>query len=432
MRRLSRLFGLLGGACTICIGQAAFAQNYDPFLDSEIPFDISRGHNVSVVDRERPEYDPLGVRLASLLVYPSAQLGVGYSTNVFGSANNPTSDAFFAFDPRLTVQSDWSRHAAGFHASGAFRRFAEATLKNENGFSVGTDGRLDVGPSSYLNASIGGTRDYEAQYSGSFPQNAARSVEYFRKNAMFRATYQGARLKIIGSTDITDFNFRDTQLLNGAVLDQDFRDRTIYRGSGRVELALSPDTAGFVQATYSSIGYKRPLTTGGNRDGHEFRVLGGATLDLTALIRGSIGLGYVRRDYDSPAFKSFGGLSADIRLQYFPSQITTVTLSAQRKIEDSILANSSGYFVNAVSLSVDHELLRNLLLNAEFDYQRNVFQTVTRRDQMFRVTGGARYLINRSLTLSANTTYFDRTSSGLPTGQQFDEWRGTLSLTISL
>jgi hypothetical protein len=124
----------------------------EPFLQSEIPFDFDRGRNVSVVDRERPEYQALGIQTGGFTLFPRLQAGVGYSDNVFGSDVNKREDVFFTLDPQITASSNWSRHALSATASANIRRYAEEDLKNTEGWNLGVDGRYELVGSSYLAA----------------------------------------------------------------------------------------------------------------------------------------------------------------------------------------------------------------------------------------------------------------------------------------
>jgi hypothetical protein len=105
----------IGGALFIAPGFApnlAIAQTSSlllpPATTSGDAYD--RGHNVSVTERGRPEYDALGVRLGSFIVNPQLTTSIGYSDNVFNDNSNKKSDVYTAFEPYVNVASDWSVH----------------------------------------------------------------------------------------------------------------------------------------------------------------------------------------------------------------------------------------------------------------------------------------------------------------------------------
>ena len=82
---------------------------------------------------------------------------------------------------------------------------------------------------------------------------------------------------------------------------------------------------------------------------------------------------------------------------------------------------SPGYLHSQVSLSLDHELLRNLLLNLNVDYINDDFKGVNRTDNGFDAGVGAKFLVRRELYLGASYTYSHRDSSGPQAGSPFSE-----------
>jgi hypothetical protein len=419
-------------ASALFMPAAGHAQAFGPLLGTEIPFNTDLGRNVGVTDRKRPEVEALGIRTGGFIILPQIETGAGYTNNVYGALTGKTSDAFFTIEPQVIAQSQWSRHELDFTARGAFKRFGSQTAKNEDGAYINANGRIDIGEANMIEGIASYQRAYEAQYSGSFPSNAAGSVPYSRLTGLVRGTFVSNRVRLIGDLDINKFTFDDTPALSGAVIGQKFRDRTDSRASGRVEYLLSPDAAAFVEGTYLDSNYDHKELLGANRSSNEVRLLGGFTFDLTALIRANVGVGIVRRNYDSPVYNNIHGVAADIQLSYFFDELTTFTLGARRDVQDAIVSNSPGYISSRVLLRADHELLRNLLPYVQGEYEHDQFQDITRRDNLYRFRAGANYLANRHWQLEPEVSYIKRDSSGTPLGQAFKEVQFTLRLTAKL
>lgn len=432
---------VLAGAATALPGHAA-AQNINQyFLDSPIPFDVSRGNNVSVLDRPRPDYEAAGVRLGSFLAYPQVKGGAGYTDNVFGQQRGGVDDAFFTIDPKISVASDWSRHALTADAGGKLKRYASYGDKDENGWFADGTGRIDIGDSA-IETTARIRKGYQTQASGTFPVNSRQSVPFLQSTLEARGTYQGARFRLIGFADTNRINFDDVRALDGSVIDQDVRDQRVSRGSGRVEFAATPAAAAFAQVTYTATSYDDRNAIGGfgNRDSREWAAIGGATFDLTALMRGTVGVGYIDRNYKNAVYPKLSGPTFDVRVDYFLTQLTTLTLEAQRNIEDSVSQGitgtltraSGGYFVNQVKLRADHELLRNLILHAYGGYETNDFKGVSRFDKIWNAGTGADYFVNRRVGLGTTLDYIDRHSRGTPIGQPYNEFRATVSMLYQI
>ncbi len=425
---------VLLSAISLGIAQPALAQSNDlgPFLNSPIPFDNDRGRNIGVTERARPELDPVGIRAGSLTAFPSVTAGVGVSDNVFANTNNTRTDAYFAFNPRIRLVTNWSTNKLTLEGGGDIIRFVNTPLKNQDGYDASLGGEYAIGRDTQVIGFLQVRRGYEAQFSSAAPNNALRSVDFVQSSGVVRGTHQLGRFKATLAVDVNRLNFSDLPVPSrGIIIDQDFRDVTVVRGAARMAYAISPDTAVFAEASYSSINNDKK-TFGANianRGGNQTVVLGGVSLDLTALLRAHAGVGYTRRVFDaSGTYRPISGLAYDGRLTYFLSELTNISVGATRSIEEAVVIGSSGLFSNTYRARVDHELLRNLLLYGQAEFQRNRFEGISRRDAVFVGRIGGTYLGIGRINLSAGVSYIDRSSSGQLTGQQFKEWRGVVAV----
>jgi hypothetical protein len=315
------------------------------------------------------------------------------------------------------------------HVRGNFRRFLDYSIKNEDGYDVGVDGRLDIIGDSNLRAAVNADRIYINQLSGDFPRFSAASVPLDRQVASLRGTYALNRLQLIGDVNVTRLNYSDTRALDGSIIDQDYLDRTATRLTARAEYNISPVTSLFVQGVYTLHDYK-VVDVDFDRSGNELRVIGGAAFDITPLIRTRVGVGYLTRQYDAAGVANLSGLAFDAQVDYLITQLTTITLSARRDIRDAIVIGSQGYTASRATAEVDHELLRNLILVARADLESDDFARIDRNDRLFHIGASALYTLNRSMVLTPSIDYSNRDSSGAQIGQRFNELRAGLSLTL--
>jgi hypothetical protein len=409
------------------------AQLQGSLLGSEYAPPADRGRNTSVLERERPEYEARGIREGSFLIFPRIVIGGGYSDNVYGLTTNEQDDAFLAVDPSVSVESQWGRHALTFQGGGRFRRFAEETPKNETGFNAAANGRLDIDRATTFNAGASIQKLYEQRASGSFPVDALASVPFYRTSGFGRLTRQGGPIRGILGIDYDRLSFKNVRAIGGGTLVQRDRNRDVIRATGRADYALTPDISAFGQLSYATVEYERPLANGlANRDGKEGRVSAGVSFDLTALIRGEVGVGYIRRAFDSGLYPDIGGVAAEARVEYFVTPLTTLSAVGRRYIEDSNILGSGGFYANVISAGVDHELLRNLLLNGRVEYESDDFQGIVRKDGIFSVSGGARYFMNRNVGVGIDAGYIDRRSNDNRFGIEYKEFHGSLSFTVQL
>lgn len=421
---------LLAAASLLAAGiPAAHAQTSRSVLDTGIAFDLPQTDRVTVLQRPHPEVDALGVHAGAFLIFPQIELAANATNNVFGATTDKDSDAYATIAPRLDARSDWSRHQLLAHARGTFRRFLNFPIKNEDGYDIGVESRLDIIGDSNLRAAVNADRIYINQLSGDFPRFAAASVPLDRQVASLRGTAAFNRLQLIGDVNVTRLNYSDTRARDGSVIDQDYLDRTATRLTGRAEYNISPVTSLFVQGVYTLHDYK-VANFDFNRSGDELRVIGGAAFDVTPLIRTRLGVGYLTRHYDTAGVADLSGLALDAQVDYLVTELTTVSLSARRDVRDAIVVGSPGYVASRLTAEIDHELLRNLILIARADLEKDDFSRIDRTDTLYHVGASALYTLNRSMVLTPSIDYSNRNSSGTQIGQRFNELRAGLSLTL--
>jgi hypothetical protein len=386
---------------------------------------------VSVLERDRPGYQALGIHEGSFTLFPSIETGLGFSDNILATRTNTESDGYFMANPSLTAQSNWSTNAVSAAVGGQFQKYFSHATEDEVGGFGRVDGELDIDRENNLTGEIAARRTFEERDSGDYPVGAAAPLAYDQEGFTIRGTHEAGRVKAIVSTDFNNLTYDSVDSLAGGKLDESFRDQQVYRVATRGEYAFTPDTSAFVQVGYSRSNYTADIGPGiPNRNSNAGRFLVGGAFDITALLRGYVGLGYESRQYDSNFYGQLSGFAGDARLEYFPTQLTTFTLQFRRLIQDSIILNSGGYFSTGVNLRVDHELLRNLLLNAQIDYERDSFQNIDRNDDIYVASFGAKYLVSSSVGLNAGLTYTNRGTAGTVQGLNFNETRFLVSVVL--
>jgi len=410
--------------------QASVAQGISgELLESDLPFSPSRGRNIAVPERPRPAYEASGVRAGSFILLPQVEAGVGYISNVYSSSINPKGDGYAYVAPSIVAKSDWSRHAVIVAAGADFQRYFKLGSENHTDWYVEGQGRLDIVGDSNIAFIQRFAKTTEPRYAEGFPDDAAEPVPVRTMASTVRGTYQGARVRLIGAGSYTRLNYADVDSLAGGIVDQDYRDRHIARISGRAEYAFTPDAAVFVQVSHARIKYNHFTLPIDNRSADENQVLAGVSMDLSGVMRGTFGVGYVRRNFDLATYGKSDGFVADARVEWFVTQLTTVTATVHRYLRDSAVRGAGGYFDNQIGLRIDHELLRNLLLFAQAEFRHDKYQRIDRRDNITFVGGGARYLMNPSWELGGRVEYTDRSSHGADGGRNVNELRALLSIT---
>lgn len=390
---------------------------------------FARDRNQSVRERPHPEYEALGVRLGSFLAYPRVQLDVEHNSNIYAAETNAVDDVVWRVRPEVSVESNWNQHFLQVYARGAFTRYSDYGSEDTDEYDLGLSGRVDIRRSLTGSGGASFARFAEPRTSQNTPEQSAEPIEYdlAQVNAMLERN--SGRLKTSVRVDWRNYDYRDGRNLAGLTVEQDDRDRAVSILTLRGDYALSPDTAIFVQGALNARDYdvaSTPALAARDSDGYE--LLAGANFQVTQLIRGDAGVGYLSQSFDDARFEDVDGFGARARLEWFPTQLTTVTATASRIVEDSVVPGAGGFLSSSVGVQVDHELLRNLILTGQLAYAADKFKGVDREDDRWLAAISGTYLINRHIGLAVTYSYLDQASAGLDRGREFSVQRFAVSL----
>jgi hypothetical protein len=367
---------------------------------------FARDRNISVSQRPRPDYEARGLRTGAFLVYPKITATYEHNDNIYAAETNEVDDNVLRLTPEVALTSDWPRHALAAYARGTFNRFQDFGTEDTDDYGFGASGRLDV----LRNASISGGADHarltEPRTSPNSPAAALEPVQYDLASARVLASREFNRLKLSGRYGYQDFDYRSPPRTGGGIVDQSFRDRSIMEFMGRADYAVSPDTALFFEVTGNTRDYDRqPPAAPLQRDSDGVQALVGANFELGALTRGEIAVGYISQSFKDPTLDKIDGFGARAQVEWFPTELTTLTFAGSRSVEDSATPGAGAYLSSNISAQIDHELMRNVILTAQAAYGEDEYDVIGRRDERKNFGVSATYMINRVVGVTASYSY---------------------------
>ena len=390
---------------------------------------FARDRSIPVRQRPRPEYEALGLPAGAFMAFPSVQIDAEYNDNVFAVSSGADSDVIVHMKPTIELESGWSRHALAAYARADIARYNDFEGENYEDYGLGASGRVDITRAANLAAGVDYASITEPRTSSNAPASTREPISYDMTSGFLAGSRVGGRVKLSARGDIRAYDYEDGVTLGGVVVDQDNRDRTITSLTGRGDYAISPATALFAQVTTNKRDYDTAtsvLLPARDSDGYE--ILAGSNFELGAVARGEVAVGYISQEFDAAAYDKIDGFGARAQLEWFPTQLTTVTATGSRTIEDAGIAGAGGYLSSAVGIQIDHELLRNVLLNAGLTISQDQYEGIDRTDDRTQVSVGGTYLLNRTLGVSVTASHFEQSSDGAGGGSDFDVNRLSISL----
>lgn len=368
----------------------------------------------SPLERDRPEFDPVGARIGSFRLNPSIRIEGDYDSNVLALEDNEIDDFVLALRAELDVESLWQRHR--LKADAYVRQTVHAELTTEDVLEAGAriEGDYDFSRETYLRGSV--SADFLAE-----DRTAITNVSQAREPTRLRRIAANATLghdfgdlSLTFDAQLVGLDFDDAVAADGTPIEQDFRDSIYARGALSLAYDISPRVALVLRGQVDRLAYTNEEQGADalDRDSTGYAIEGGVRLQLTNLLFGEIRAGYLERQSDDPTLPNASGLSFGANLQWDVTPLTTLRLFADRQVEESGSLFNSGNIRAQARLTVEHELLRNLILDGQLRLARidSVGQFDERAEE-YQVRAGVTWLVNRRLRVFGRVSRFDRAGS---------------------
>ena len=380
----------------------------------------------TVMNRGRPDYDPLGVRLGGFILHPSLSVAGTFDSNVFATPSGEKSDFFVTEIPSLSVGSDWNQHAVSLNLSGAFKQYASLSSEDVNNFTAEASGRYDISNGEYFSGDAIYQLLHEDRSNPNAVITAKNPIEYKVMGADLVYVHQKARLGFRIDNTLTAYDFNNASTAAGVTIPENFRDRIEYVVAPRLNYEIIPGYNAFLRVIGNERQYfsqelgAGPAGQNVRRNSHGWEVDAGTAIEITRITTAEVYVGYLKQYYENPLLKSPSGVGFGANLIWNVTPITTIKGGFSQAVAETTLVNASSSLETSVQLTAEHELLRNLLLLASVGYVHDDYQQVgpSRSDNTFGADVGARYLINRNWTATLDVNYSQRDSSAgnIPTG----------------
>ena len=393
----------------------------------DLASNFKRDRNVSVRERPRPDYEAIGVKAGGFTLYPRVTASLEGNDNIYATKADEKADAIWRVKPEVALRSNWSRHALGAFASASVDRYQDFDSENTEEYTLAVNGRLDIVHGSDISGSVQYQALTEPRTSPQSPASSVKPIEYSLVTSKVTGVKEFNRLRLTGRLSDLDYNYDDGVDVLGAPVEQDTRDRNEVYYGGKVEYAMSPDTALFLAVLGNTKNYD--LSTAG-RDSDGYVATVGANFELSEVARGDIAVGYMKQSYDNALYGEIDGFSGEAKVEWFPTALTTVTSTAARTIEEAVTTGSPGYISNNIGVNIDHELLRNVLLSATASYGKDDYKKIDRNDERTGAGASATYLLNRRVGLILKYTYLKQDSSGVNRGTSFTDNKLAASVAL--
>ncbi|TPG42891.1 hypothetical protein EAH79_03400 [Sphingomonas koreensis] len=373
-----------------------------------------------IIDLPGQDLPPEGVPLGPFRLYPSAEAGVVYDSNIYASPTNVVGDGVFVLTPRVEAKLDSGPLNLSLLSELQFRRFFKHSTEDSDAATLRIQGAYDLGSTDTLAGFVSLRRAIEDR--GDPEASQTRSTGPRRINLVDTEvawTHDTGRAYLQVRGDASRINYL-------APIDSD-RDLAIYAGRATAGYYVSGNVRAIVTGFYNRRDFRLATDyTGVNRDADTYGVRAGLNLAQSGFFHGEATVGVFHFAPDDPSLKGRTGLSADISMSYLPSRRLGFTLDGFRGDVATVRNGAQQRTDTRVRLGVQAEARSNLHLQASAFYRHSSYIGTGITERTIGASGEAEYRINRYLAVALTGSYAKRRSDD--PSQPFERTRVAIEL----
>ena len=347
---------------------------------------------------------------------------VGTDSNVFNADDDPQDDFTATIVPRIVARVRAGRLFVSYGAASDIVYFQ--TYKDEGSVNGTTDLRVDGNLGRLQPYASAGWTSTKDRLNAEIDARAPRTQH---------TVSAGARLLVASRTALVvnarrfDLQFDDGSEFRGSDLAHNLNSRT-NSIEGGVQLTLTPLTTLNLTTTVQEDRFDSdPL-----RNADSWRVTPSLQFDPTALIRGTVAVGYRRFDASDPQVPDYSGVVVQILAGYTLLERTKFDLDLTRDVQYSYEDLEPYYLSNGGRLTVTHRLvgpfeIQGIVGRQSLGYRNTAAQGTVRSDTVETYGAGVGYWLRPLLRAGFNWEQ-TRRQSEIP-GRRYDRRRLFASLT---
>ena len=265
------------------------------------------------------------------------------------------------------------------------------------------------------------------------PELSSELIRYRRRGVSGAYRFRPGRFSMRVDGNYQQLDFDDVETASGLFTNGD-RSRTAVDFGIRLGFDVADSYGFFLEPRVSTIEYDQKIDDNGferDRDGYDIRL--GSDLRFTGVLTGEFYVGYLSREFDDPRFGTAQGPSYGAQLDWVITPLTTLNIGGERTTRPTTIVDASTTTNTTVSIRIDHELLRNLVLSLGAERRTEDFEGTLREDTVTMASFSAEYRMNRNWWLDFAYRRNERDTDPVNLGgREFEINEITLNLVYQL
>jgi hypothetical protein len=418
----------IAALCLLFNTQQAVAQLLTTLFPEGVP-GYGGEQGVTVQSRERPEFDPLGIRANTMIIRPLLTTSTGYDDNIFAGSSHLGAWEI-ATRPSFLITRDNPASTIAMYLSADDVRYLGESSQDRTDATAILGSTINFGH-DILTLGAGYLARHEDRTAlDALPSDRPVAFSVANSRASFTTTF--GPFTATPSIDLNRWHF-DNTTIQGVPVNEASRDRTTAQVGMTLKYTWMNAREVLLVTRVLDTHYDNPVPGTPTNNSASWQALLGVDYDGNTVWRFRMLGGVEYRQSESTAIASQTTGIAEAEITWQPSGMTTVRATAVRGIEDAAQTGLSNYTYDSARLSLDHEYLRNVLLNASATVREASFNQTGGQQFGFAFGAGATWLVNRNARISLTYDFTDVRNAHLPAGTVAGDYtRGLTLLTLRL
>jgi hypothetical protein len=363
---------------------------------------------------QKPEenpYAPVGLRVGTFTVLPSAETGITWTSNADSSAGSGPA-TLSETTLRLNAISEYDGNTTRIGSSGNFRKSISGEEIDELRGEARIAHEHDLGNDWKALASFGYAAGPE---SASAPTAVTGSLEQ-----PIEQTFEGSlgiekdvgklRMRLTGNVERDTFG--DAELSNGGSISQADRDSMLAAVVLRTGYEISPALTPFIELEYGQRNYDQEFDSNGfARSYTQTGARGGVELDFGEKFRGEASAGWINEDLEDARLEPISGPWVAAALDWSPVRGTILGLDAETTLEDATSPGDSGSILYSTQATLSHELRANLTAELALGAEYREYYGQAGHDNIWNAEAGLTWWMNRYVGVTGRLFHEELTST---------------------
>jgi hypothetical protein len=393
--RVGKLLGMLASLAALAWPAIGKAQNIQTYFPSGVS-GYDQGLGVTVLSRLRPLYETPNVRVGSFIISPNLDESVFHNSNVngtpgSGSWGNRTSAS-------VSAGSDWSRDNLDASIGVSHNQWFSFPGESTTDWNFGLAGGYTIGNDS-LQAAYSHQTSHQIGVSIGTVTSETPVLNQ-TDSAHLGYTVNLSRFAITPDLSVSAYRYGTATVL-GVPLNEQFLDRNVVAAGVTTRYSMSDEGGLLAVLRGVTSNFVTPAPGQLSNNSKSILLLGGLDYQAKGVWRYRLLVGMEVREFQASQYPTHTGPIAEGSVIWTPTDLTTLTGTLSRVIEDPQSAGTNGYTFTQANLVLDHEYRRNIFLQVHGGVQYAQFlQTGGGTQTGFNTGGSVSWLLNRRIRLS--------------------------------